>query len=424
MKKILVRAGFDPHKTYNPYDYITKGFVGNNSGNLLFAYGVLNILNTEETIIEQTYKCNWSDKEAEYINDNYSAFILPMADGFRQNFIPILNGFTALINRLKIPVIVIGVGYRTSYEPDFSTNRELDEAVTNFVKAVLNHSTQLGLRGEITGKYLKKLGFRPEVDYTPIGCPSLYTYGNAIHTKDLNDIHNLVFNTSIKAQKNVDEMTFNTLRRYPNHWMIQQEHTEFLDMFIGQHTKWGKPIVANVFDNSSFKKLNAEDRIRFFFDVPSWVNYMKDFDFFFGTRFHGSVAAILAGLPHVIIPIDGRMREMSEYHNITRLSPIDINGDSDIDKYLSKLDFKSTERKQKENLEHYVDFLETNGLDHIFKKKQNYNFGESPMERKMENKIHVIHTIESLSFLDKMVRLSYINHIFIKRKIYSLMNKL
>ena len=180
MKRFLVRAGFCPEKKYCPRDYITKNFVGGNTGNLFFAYGVMNVLKTADIEIEQTYKYRWTKEEAAFINEHYSAFILPLADGFRPDFIEYLDGFTELINTLSIPVYVIGVGLRAPYEPDFRNSFVFDEAVKQFVKAVLNHSSVVGLRGNITGHYLKKLGFREETDFTPIGCPSLYTYGDGI----------------------------------------------------------------------------------------------------------------------------------------------------------------------------------------------------------------------------------------------------
>lgn len=178
MKRYLIRAGFDPKKTIDPMYYTQNSFVGGNSGNLAFAYGVMNVLKTDDTEFDVTYNVSWTDKEAEEIDEKYDAVIFPMADGFRKDFVYILNGMTDLINRIKIPVIVIGVGLRSSYEPVFDNS--FDEDVKRFVKAVLNHSAMLGLRGEITGEYLKRLGFSEDVDYTPIGCPSLYMYGNSI----------------------------------------------------------------------------------------------------------------------------------------------------------------------------------------------------------------------------------------------------
>src|SRR5699024_7137094 len=48
------------------------------------------------------------------------------------------------------------------------------------VRAILEKSSIIGVRGEITAEYLKQKGFRPEKDFTVIGCPSLYMFGDAL----------------------------------------------------------------------------------------------------------------------------------------------------------------------------------------------------------------------------------------------------
>ena len=45
MKRYLVRAGFDPTKHYRPRDLLKRDYIGGNSGNMMFAYGVMNVLN-------------------------------------------------------------------------------------------------------------------------------------------------------------------------------------------------------------------------------------------------------------------------------------------------------------------------------------------------------------------------------------------
>ncbi|MGN0180992.1 MAG: polysaccharide pyruvyl transferase family protein, partial [Candidatus Ornithomonoglobus sp.] len=150
MKRYLVRAGFNPLKTYTPYDLLRNNFIGDNSGNLFFAYGVMNVLRTEDTEIEQTYKWRFTAEDAAIINERYDAVVLPMADAFREPFINALKGYTDLINRLTIPVVVIGIGLRAPYEPGLNNKFIFDEAAKEFVKAVLDHSAMLGLRGEIT----------------------------------------------------------------------------------------------------------------------------------------------------------------------------------------------------------------------------------------------------------------------------------
>ena len=371
---ILVRAGFCPIQEYSPIDFIMRNLVGDNLGNMLFAYGVMNMLWTKNTSIAQIYdKLHYTDEDINVINSNYDAFVMPMADAFRPTFIPQLKSYTSLIQKLKIPVIVIGIGLRTTYEPKFCINTDLDNAVCQFVKSVLDHSSKLGLRGEITGTYLKKLGFKEERDYIPIGCPSLYTYGNNIATKELLDYDRLkqgklVFNANSRAQylfgeyiKGINSFILNTIREIPNHYFIQQLTSELKEIYLGKlYTNRVK--VASVLPVNEMQKMLKSDKVKCFLDVPSWVNFCKDADLFIGNRFHGAAAAILAGSPHLFLPFDGRTRELSEFHHITSISPYDLKRGKQLIDYLSTLDFYSFEKHLNNTFENYIDFLNSNRL--------------------------------------------------------------
>lgn len=177
IKRILIRASFDPFKQYEAKDFLMRSHAGMNSGNLMFAYGVMNALRTEDVIIDSTYKHRWTKYDAEEINEKYDAFVLPMADAFREDFVLSLDEYTKLIKHLKIPVVVIGIGLRARIGQNPTEKYPFDTNAFNFIKEVLEHSELVGLRGRNTGNYLEKLGFKEGRDFTPIGCPSLYTYG-------------------------------------------------------------------------------------------------------------------------------------------------------------------------------------------------------------------------------------------------------
>ena len=72
-----------------------------------------------------------------------------------------------------------------------------------------------------------------------------------------------------------------------------------------------------------YKKLSQEDfsawtkaKRHVFFDVPSWMNFYKNFDFVVGPRIHGIMLALQAGVPAVCIAIDSRTKELCETMHI------------------------------------------------------------------------------------------------------------
>lgn len=179
MHKYLIVAGTAPFDNISMGDILSRRVsVGGNIGNLLFINGVAKLLMTDEAtnFTPTMYRADFSSDEIEYINNTFDAFVLPMADAFRDDNINYLDGLTRFINKLSIPCYLIGVGLRASYEPELEKARKCDFYVKNFIRAVLNHSAQVGVRGQITADYLKKLGFSEDRDYTVIGCPSVSAF--------------------------------------------------------------------------------------------------------------------------------------------------------------------------------------------------------------------------------------------------------
>jgi len=391
----------------------------------MFAYGVMNALKTEDTELDFNYNWSFTDQEIANINEKYDAYILPLADAFRPGFQRQMKGLTDAINKLKIPVVVIGVAVRADYEPDFNSGFEFDDLAYQFTKSVLDKGTVVGVRGEITARYLSHLGFIPERDFTPIGCPSLYTYGLATKTRELpSKIRNLAVNTNGYYNIGyINEFLRNTVDAVPGCYLVQQIQAEYRDMYIGKRwipallSKRGDKSDKMVIKGAQLQDLYVKDRVRYFFDVPSWINFMRPFDLFVGNRFHGSVAAILAGVPHVMVPFNARTRELTEYHHLTSLKPGEVKEGTSVLDYIDRLDFQSFSAHQEENLHHYTEFLNRNGLRHIFIDRTGYEIGESPLEREMQKKtgkkisdnLKVVHCYGSLNSMEKISRTLSVN---------------
>ena len=378
MKRYLIRTAVDPRIHYSAYDLADKGFIWSNSGNLIFQYAVMNVLGTEDTVFEPITDYDITDpKSIDKINETFDAVILPFADAFRESFRQGLIRYTDFIKKLTIPCHVIGIGLNAEYEPDFTQPRKFDEEVREFVSAVLEHTTQIGLRGELTGKYLETLGFIPEKHFTVIGCPSLYMHGSDINTRyPVKNPQKFATNINIRCSDQVEHFLERNLRFYENCDLIQQREAEFFDMYYGIN---GSKQITNL-HKGLYRKLKAENRVKFFMNVPDWLDYMQGIDLFFGCRIHGTVAAVLGGVPSVFIPIDSRTRELAGYHGIATLEEEKLK-DKSILTYLERLDFSAFGRLHENNLLHYIDFLRINGLSSILDEKLSWPYGTSPMEK-------------------------------------------
>lgn len=346
---------------------IVRNSIGGNVGNLVYAYSVFRTLMTEgTTITPDYYRINPADSEQ--INTNYDMYIIPLADAFREDFVPSLRKYTQLIKKLTIPVVVIGVGLRAPFEPKLNEGFPFDEDVKAFVSAVLERSNMIGVRGEITAKYLSRLGFREGIDHTVIGCPSMYAFGRELKIRETNITTEsmVTVNSSRLSPKHVLDFITRSMKEFPNHYFIPQWRKEMILTYAGA------PALAKPADNypvSMEDPAYQNDRVRFFLNVPTWLDFLRKADLSFGARLHGNIAATIAGTPSLLLPKDARMRELAEYHQLTHVMANEITDQTKLSELIETLDFHQPEKRQAQNFDHFISFLNQNELDHIYKEK-------------------------------------------------------
>ncbi|MBM7841177.1 hypothetical protein JOC54_004478 [Alkalihalobacillus xiaoxiensis] len=382
MKKILIRSGISPLESFKPTEILFNNSIGGNVGNLIYAYSIYRTLTTENTtIVPDYYKIE--PENAEFINTNYDAYVIPLADAFREQFIPQLKKYTSLINKLTIPVYVIGVGLRASFEPNLDKGFPFDDAVREFVKAVLKKSSIIGVRGEITAKYLSKLGFKEGVDHTVIGCPSMYTFGRELQIRDTNISREskIAVNSSMLSPDNVLSFISRTMEEYPDHYFIPQWMKEMTLVYTGT----GKLKDNDNYPTKMSDEVYMRGRVPFFLNAKTWIDFLKDVDLSFGARLHGNITATIAGTPSILLPKDARMRELAEYHQLTYVFANELTENTRLEDLIDRVDFHAPEKVQGKNFDKFIDFLDNNGIDHIYKNKNTGLAYTAPLDIKMAN---------------------------------------
>lgn len=364
MKNIIIRAGISPLDTFDAPHMMINNSIGGNVGNLIYQYSVFRTLMTEGTTITPDYY-NYDPKRADEINEKYDCYVLPLADAFRNDFVPTLRKYTKLIKKLKIPVVVIGAGLRAPFEPKLNEGFPFDEDVKAFIKAVLEKSSMIGLRGEITSQYLTGLGFSEGIDHTVIGCPSMYTFGRELKIRDttITKDSNVCVNSSKLSPENVLAFISRSMKEYPNHYFIPQWMKEMKLTYLGA------PAIEESNDHYPVKMsdpLYMNNRVRFFLNVPTWLDFLREADLSFGARLHGNITATIAGTPSILIPKDARMRELTEYHSLTHIWANDITDETNLSDLIETCDFQQPVKKQGQNFDHFIDFLNKNNLAHIY----------------------------------------------------------
>ena len=362
-KRILLRARKGPFDVLSPEATLNTDAFAQNVGNLVFSHAAYKLLSTDQTEITPN-KLRVNPRDAGIINEQYDVFVVPLANAFRRSFVHRLDQLTKLIERLKIPVIVLGVGAQTTINGDRERLRPIDELVKRFTKAVLDRSATIGVRGEITESYLRSLGFR---DVDVIGCPSMFMHGDNLHVEkkkfslDPND--SIAINISPYVKK-MGKVVLSHHRRYPNLRYIPQDLKSLETLLWGDAVAdRGKQSDLPIYTSHP---LYQEDKVRIFVDPWTWMSYLSDFQFAFGTRIHGNITALISGVPSYVFAHDSRTLELARYFGIPHRPIKDVGPDVDAAQLFEEADYSALNNGHKERFATMVDFLRRNGLNHAF----------------------------------------------------------
>lgn len=375
--RILLRSGKAPETVLGPEASLARnksGVFGANVGNFLFSHAVHELLSRpgvevvpDSMSLEQP---GISDAHIASINEEFDALVLPLANAFRPSFLPWLDRLTRVVSKAEIPVSVVGVGAQLPYSGDFSVrNDKLDASVKAFCNAVLERSPSIGVRGEITASYLKALGYG-DSEVEIIGCPSMFVHGPH-HTVERSHTQLTAESAvALNVTPSVPGMggfLSRALAEYKNSEIVLQEFRE-LELLL-----WGTPVPGYPADLPGRLEHPAyqQGALRFFLDTRTWFSYMRDHEFATGNRIHGTIAALSAGTPGVLLSHDSRTRELAEYHGIPYVSAVDADIDTlRISDLWDRCDLTTLNELAPKNFERFSHFLHNHNLSHIYDEGQ------------------------------------------------------
>lgn len=365
MKNILLRTGMLPTECYGAKDFLFRNLMAGNIGNLLYTNSILRNIITGPNFNIQSNRYDYEKFTPGYVNKNFDCFIIPLADAFREDFMDELNTLTNFIKKLKIPCYVIGVGLRDKYEPTFKNGFSFDKDVKKFISAVLDKSSIVGVRGQITADYLSQLGFKEGRDHTVIGCPSMYNYGPNLHVEKplITTNSRISLNASLTAPDVVKNLLTRTAKEIPNYTFVPQTTRELKYLYTGISFKHNDEYIPYDTDSPLFEG----NHCMFMLSPRTWFNYFKNqgIELSVGSRLHGNVAALLTGVPAIFLLKDARERELNDVHHFNSFPTNELTEKTTIWELIEKSDFSCFEKYQLENYRNFVNFLDKNGIPHV-----------------------------------------------------------
>jgi hypothetical protein len=371
MPQILIRAHKNPFTVADADTTYRQNLIGNNTGNLVFSQAVYRLLSAGGADLETS---GLARSHPRVINSRFDHVVIPLANAFRASYLDTLDALSNLIEQLTIPVTVLGVGSQASLDGVSKGADRVKPATTRFLRAVLNRSPSIGVRGEQTRDYVKSLGFGDE-HIKVIGCPSIFMYGPDLHVEK--KVESLSFDSPIALNVSpyvpqMGPISLYAAEHFPRLMYMAQNMQTLELMLYGSYPK-GKKMNALAASGAPITldhPLIRSDRVRFFLDPKTWFEHLSQYDFSFGTRIHGNIAALLSGTPALLLAHDSRTLELAEYHEIPHRTITSIEADADAISLYAESDWDALNKAHPDRWDTFSAFLEEHRLTHIYEEGQ------------------------------------------------------
>ena len=303
-------------------------------------------------------------KAADRINDEFDHYVLPLANAFRPSFVPQLDRMTELITRLRIPVVVLGVGAQATLDYDWTRLAPIEPSVKAFVGAVLDHGPSIGVRGELTAEYLRSLGFR---DVEVVGCPSMFAWGPDLRVE--RKVPELTRDARIALTVSPYVKAFGPIvtrhvEAYPEPRVHRPGPRVARAPAVGRHPP--RRVEDPTTRSTSRIPLIRDDRTQLFLDPYPWIADLRTRDFSFGTRIHGTIAALLAGTPGVVVAHDSRTLELARYFDIPHRTIREVGPETDAADLYAAADYTALNSGHAARWATFRAYLARHGVDHAF----------------------------------------------------------
>lgn len=384
---------------------------GGNSGNKLFISAV------EQYVCQRNVEYGYLDNETpNVLNEQYDLAVLPLANILNANKTVInqLEWYTNLIKQLNMPVYIIGIGLQAgSYDEIEELAKRIKVPVSEFIKAVYAKGGELALRGFATKELLDKIICNSAV---VTGCPSMYQMGPDLRvttSKVSREEFCFAINGNLSYLQKIGMLQ--SFEKYPQSVYLDQD--EFAEILYFQNLYNGKIDILQMLRLIGSKtymglKLLCDDRVKLIYDIPVWLDYLKQFNYSCGSRIHGNIAAILAGVPATVIVRDARTREIAEFYDIPTVAGGKQN--KDLYELYRDADYNKFNQTYNEKYSNFENFMRDHGIvdtiedRDLFLEKRNADHWQMP-EINQQNKVLINNLMEKRSrwafLLDKAFEL-------------------
>ena len=284
---------------------------GHNTGNMAFLYSARRMFNASEVVF-----FSWHVKPKDLSG---KVDILFFAAANFLNETSNLTNLANLVKELDVPVILIGLGAQSENKEKIP---KLNKGTIDFIQEVSKRTPFIGVRGAFSQKVCEHYGVK---NTKILGCPSILinsdrSIGETIENKMKCNIKKVAVHASVikKHLEKTERELFRIIESFNGNYIVQRPvelmkiiNDEALnDKQITYVKRINKLIAPDLrYDEFCFE---IKKKGVFFADLESWIHYLKSFTHAIGTRIHGTILPLSAGIPSICITHDTRTIELAE----------------------------------------------------------------------------------------------------------------
>jgi hypothetical protein len=274
------------------------------------------------------------------------------------------------IERAGLPVVVFGLGTQAALNgpSEFTAAPE----VVRLLKVISDLSCKIAVRGPFTAEACTKLGIK---NVEVIGCQSMFWHCSPqfnwmLSEPDLATPEGVVFNFT-------DALTEARLINQAmarGHDVIGQQNDAEEDLKAQDggspppepvKYNWG---IDFAFQKGLIDRANYEQWIRkhfYQFRQPApWLDHVRRYRFSYGTRLHGNIAALLAGVRAMWIVHDMRLKEVCDHFCLPTIEFEEVGAGVTLQTLYDRADYSQCRRVYPDRYRALYDYVEGAGLPH------------------------------------------------------------
>ncbi len=358
---IIGKPGFIDKSYDKPTEQLFKE-VGLNTGNLAFWYAL------NQHICGNKGFYGWGADPVE-LKDNYDIIAFPAANQLNPDWD--MSHLAGLFEQADLPLLICGLGVQA---PTQDYGITFKKGTLRFIDVISERAKFIGVRGEFTAEVLARNGVK---NVEVMGCPSNFintevNLGKSIEKKltQLKTVDSLVLNYDVTPQ-------LAELVRVAYQWGLGRDVTFINQAPLDLVKMANEPmqaieeslitrirnLVAPGVSDSIFLNF-VRGSFCSHFDVNTWMNQLTKADLAIGTRLHGNMLALQAGVPSIFIPHDSRTQELTDLMKVPRLLAQRIKRGSTLESVLPQVEFDglSYDRQRFVLLQRYLKVLRGAGV--------------------------------------------------------------